>query len=482
MLGRCLMAGLLGAALLQAQTPDSNPLRPLADEYWRAHEAGQSELAAAKRAELVKLVTLLQPDPLHYVEWTDRIPGLALRLPGMRGVLEDVLAHAGNKPGRGVLLTSLSGSFDGEGNPLKAVECQEKALAAAESSPAEVAAFVAAGFTDPGYEHLAKLYDRLGRRNDAKAVLARFEARAAEYSGGLERARERNKTALPQLTPPRRDDPVEMKQIYDVLWQAGRALDKQVSPPHDPVPGVAAGLALEAVDRALRSSMWDAGFASQVLGVANRLAWSNALAQSDRIYERVLPVVQKWSVDDPHPLLQVLQFRAAALESTDRAQSAIDDWRAAVISAHGKDSNAAVEVSRDQARLYERRKDWPNAIAEVQQNLADQARLTGTICLEYSSALNLAVEIYEAAGRGGEALSFRHQQVGIADRLLDPQSIGRALVRIDTATALARQKQFEEADLLVDEAVSIARSGGNSPDAFHSQLAEIQRLKAAAKY
>jgi hypothetical protein len=65
---------------------------------------------------------------------------------------------------------------------------------------------------------------------------------------------------------------------------------------------------------------------------------------------------------------------------------------------------------------------------------------------------------------------------------LDPQSIGRASVRIDTATALARQKQFEEADRLVDEAVSIARSGGNSFDAFHSQLAEIQRLKAAAKY
>jgi tetratricopeptide (TPR) repeat protein len=317
----------------------------------------------------------------------------------MRGVLEDVLAHAGNKPGRGVLLTLLSGSFDGEGNLLKAVECQERALAAPESSPAEVAAFVAAGFTDPGYQHLAKLYDRLGRRNDAKGVLARFEARASEYSGGLERARERQKTALQQLTLPRRPDPVEMKQIEDLLWRAGMAFNKQGSPPHDPEPEVAAALALDALDRVLRSSMWDAGFASQVLGVANNLARSNALAQSDRIYERVLPVAEKWSVDDPYPLLQVVQFRAVALESTDRAQSAIDAWRAAVISVHGKDSNAAVEVSRDQARLYERRKDWPSAIAEVQQILADQARLTGTICLEYSDVLNLAVEIYEAAAR-----------------------------------------------------------------------------------
>src|SRR5690349_12831884 len=134
MLGRCLVVGLLGAVLLQAQAPGSNPLRPLADEYRRAHDAGQSEIAAAKCAELVKLVTLLQPDPLHYLEWTNGIPGLALSIPGMRGVLEDVLARAGDKPGRGVLLTLLSGSFDGEGNLLKAVECQEKALTAPESS------------------------------------------------------------------------------------------------------------------------------------------------------------------------------------------------------------------------------------------------------------------------------------------------------------------------------------------------------------
>jgi tetratricopeptide (TPR) repeat protein len=246
-------------------------------------------------------------------------------------------------------------------------------------------------------------------------------------------------------------------------------------------PELAAVLVLDALDRVLRSNMWDV-FASSILNVANRLAWINAFAQSDRIYERVLPVAEKWSVDDPYPLLQVLQFRAVALEFRDRDQSAIDAWRAAVISVHGKDSNAAVEVSRLQAHLYERRKDWPGAIAEVQQILADQDRLTGKTCLEYSNALNLAIEIYEAADKGGEALSFRHRQVGIADRLLDPQNIGRARVRIDTATALARQKQFGEADRLVDEAVSIARSGGNSPDAFHSQLEEIQRLKAAAKY
>ena len=478
MLGRCPVGGFIIALLLQAQPPKNpNPLRSLADEYWRAHEAGQSELAAAKRADLVKLVTLLQPDPLQYFEWTYGIPGLALRVPRMRSVLEDVLAHAGNKPGRGVLLTLLSGSFDGEGNLLRAVECQEKAVAAAESSSAEVAALVAAGFTDPGYQHLAKLYGRLGRRNDAKSVLARFEARAAEYSGGLERAGERQKTALQQLTLPRRPDPVETKQIQDTLWRAGMALNT----PPQPEPEVAAGLALEAVDRVLRSGIWDE-FGSSILSVANRLAGIGSLAQSDRIFDRVLTVAEKWSVDDPYPLLQILEFRATALGSTDRAQSAIDDWRAAVISVHGKDSNAAVEVSRSQARLYEGRKDWRSAIAEVQHVLADQARLTGTICLQYSHALDLAVEIYEAAGRSGEALSFRHDQVGIADRLLDPQDMGRARVRIDTATALARQRKFEEADRLVDEAVSIARSGGNSPEAFHAQLAEIQRLKAATRY
>ena len=481
MLGRCLVVGLLGAVLLQAQEPNFNPLRPLADEYWHAHEAGQSEIAAAKRAELVKLVSLLQPDPLHWLEWTNGMPVLAPSMPGMRGLLEDLIAHAGNKPDRGVLLTLLSGWFDGEGNLLKAVECQEKALAAAESSPVEVAAFVAAGFTDPGYQHLAKLYDRLGRRNDAKAVLARFEARAAEYSGGLERARERQKTALQQLTPPWQRDPVEMKQIEDLLWRAEMALGQGQWPRHDPEPKLAAALSLEALDRVLQSRMWDI-FGSSVLNVANKLAWIDALAQSDQIFEKVLTVAEKWSVDDPYPLLQVLEFRAAAVKSTDRAQSAIDGWRAAVISLHGEDSNAAVEVSRSQARLYERRKDWPSAIAEVQQILANQARLTGTMCLEYSDALNLAVEIYEAADRGGEALSFRHHQVEIAGRLLDPQNIGRARVRIDTATALARQKQFKEADRLVDEAVSIARSVGNSPDTFQPQVAEIQRLKTAAKY
>src|SRR5215472_11850137 len=99
MAGRYFVMGLLGAALLQAQVPGSNPLRPLADEYWRAHEAGQFEIAAAKRAELVKLVILLQPDPLHYLEWTSGIPAMALRIPGTRGVLEDVLARAGDKPG-----------------------------------------------------------------------------------------------------------------------------------------------------------------------------------------------------------------------------------------------------------------------------------------------------------------------------------------------------------------------------------------------
>ena len=174
----------------------------------------------------------------------------------------------------------------------------------------------------PGYQHLAKLYDRLGRRNEAKAVLARFEARAAEFSGGLERARERQKKALQQLTLSPRRDPMEMKQIEDLMSRATRAL--AVWPSHDPEPELAAALALDALDRVLRSSMWDV-FAS-ILNVANKLAWSDAFAQSDRVFERMLSVAEKWSVDDPYPLEQVLQFRAVALESTDRAQSAIDAW------------------------------------------------------------------------------------------------------------------------------------------------------------
>ena len=90
-------------------------------------------------------------------------------------------------------------------------------------------------------------------------------------------------------------------------------------------------------------------------------------------------------------------------------------------------------------------------------------------------------EICDAGIDANRAVALRRQAVSIADLAYPATDARRGFVRINAAQVLARQGQFEEAERLVNEAITLSRQmRPPQPAMFELQLQEIQNMKAAA--
>jgi len=214
----------LCSAIAVAQAPQENPFDTASQAYWQTRQKGQYEVATAQREEMNRLLQTQAPgDP----PFAGRAQTLAQIYDGdgmsakSRAVLEEALARAqaagASGPARASLLVSLASFWERDRNLLKSVAYMEQAVAVAEQTPQTEdrkaaptsgwvvggqtrAAFVAfpgtsrvgamigpfgAGFSPTLdrtslYTRLADLYQRLGRHDQAAAVLAKIKALPAQ--------------------------------------------------------------------------------------------------------------------------------------------------------------------------------------------------------------------------------------------------------------------------------------------------------------
>jgi tetratricopeptide (TPR) repeat protein len=203
---------LLFASPLLAQTfrpaPQQAPIDALIQSYQSAINNSKYDEAAAKRDQARALLNRIPANDPQFGNWAERVSqtydsgGFALQA---RDVLEQALAKlgGGSSHARIALLAAISNSWERDRNLLKAASYLEQAVAASEAQPpapaqnAAAPAFITgigvsaifAPSTGPQfqgrffmandanlYQQLLSLYRRMGRPQDADAVLTKANA------------------------------------------------------------------------------------------------------------------------------------------------------------------------------------------------------------------------------------------------------------------------------------------------------------------
>jgi tetratricopeptide (TPR) repeat protein len=174
---------LLAMAIGSSQIAPSNPLDEALQGYWNSANAGKFTEAAAKRDELRSLVGKLPADDPQYDSMATNLAQIYAGT-GMtaqaRSILADALARSGS--GHVLLLSSLAQSWEADGNLLQAASYWRQAVAALEAgaSPGHPSGLISGRRWQPAggaYMQLASLLRRMGKPDEASAVIAKFLAR-----------------------------------------------------------------------------------------------------------------------------------------------------------------------------------------------------------------------------------------------------------------------------------------------------------------
>lgn len=175
MLMRCGIAWLLCSSAALAQSPYRDPVQELIEASYRARAAGRFDEATAKWDEArdaLRRIPSESPQFWHDTMAISRLYANTGKSAEERVILEQALGRTvvlgDGLRIRADILNNLAGSWEGDGNLLRALQYRERALAEAEKN----------GAGQPYlYQQLANLYLRLGRRNDALALAERLRAR-----------------------------------------------------------------------------------------------------------------------------------------------------------------------------------------------------------------------------------------------------------------------------------------------------------------
>jgi len=120
------------------------------------------------------------------------------------------------------------------------------------------------------------------------------------------------------------------------------------------------------------------------------------------------------------------------------------------------------------------------ALSAAQDLLSLEESLSANTSEPYLRAAETLAELYESAGDPERALPLRRQTVSIADLVFRANDARRGFIRVQVALALARQRQFDEAERLANEAVAIGQTmRPPQPNLFAPQLEQVRRMKAA---
>jgi hypothetical protein len=206
--------------------------------------------------------------------------------------------------------------------------------------------------------------------------------------------------------------------------------------------------------------------------------------EAELLYERLFGLVESWRGQTMVPLLSALQQHVFFLQQrlrTDELLTALDRYRDALADAHGPLSESLADVLRQAIQAERGRNDNGKAPALARDLLTLEDALSGDTSQSYLQALELTASLYEGNGERARAIPLRRRAVTVADLAYAAHDSQRGYVRINTALALAREAQFEEAERLAGEAVTIAHQGlPQNADIYANQLLQISQMKAAA--
>jgi len=239
------------------------------------------------------------------------------------------------------------------------------------------------------------------------------------------------------------------------------------------------GKAGDAIDLAIRAMDASPGAIDrdqigwQIPNLAQTLAGTSP-DKAEQLYQRLFGLVDSWSSDTVQPQLQVLgtyvHFLRQQKSRSSEVPGAIERDRNAVAAAHGPNTGAMADVFRLSIQ-----QPVP-AIPAVRDLLALEQSLSGTTSESYLRAVETAAIAYEQAGDRERVAALRRQSVGIADVALPPDDARRGQTRVNTAFALLKLGQIDEAERLAKEAASIEERLRGRPKAYAGQLQQIREI------
>jgi tetratricopeptide (TPR) repeat protein len=220
-----------------------------------------------------------------------------------------------------------------------------------------------------------------------------------------------------------------------------------------------------------------------VPNVATELANRKESEKAERLYQRLFGLVESWSAESPQALMNVLQNYSRFAKSPDQASkalAAIQRYRDSAIITHGAISGPVVDALR-LTMQFERMHGSPQKVITAAEDLVSlQESLSGNTSEPYLRAAEDLAREYQSNGDPERAIPIFRRNVAIADLVYRTADARRAHTRITAATALAQQRQFDEAERLAAEAIAIANAmrppQGNI---FGNQLEQIRKMKAA---
>ena len=163
--------------------------------------------------------------------------------------------------------------------------------------------------------------------------------------------------------------------------------------------------------------------------------------------------------------------------------AALEQYRAILVEANGVDSATLLDPLQMRIEWEQARGEFAKAAASARELLELQESLTGNTSAAYLHSLETAAAIYEAAGDTARALPLLRQTIAIADLLATPlDDSERSRTRMNTALALARLGQFDEAETLGEAAVKLCEPSRTPIEPLTQQLDQIRQMhKSAAK-
>ena len=297
---------------------------------------------------------------------------------------------------------------------------------------------------------------------------------AAGASGDSERAELYQRSARERQA---QAQPVQPAQVV-----IGSDLQKAESAANGQKTEEAFSLALAALDNASRASDRDQ-VAWQVPQIAQALAQNKAAGKADQLYQRTFGVIEGWVADTMQPMVNVAQnyvrFLMSQKERWSEVPQAIQRYRNNLVAMHGPDTGHLADVYRMTIEFARLGGAQDAAAIAAQDLLALEEAHNGVTSEPYLEALDTMASLYESSNDPAQELSLRRQTIAIADLVYPANDPRRGFTRTNVAFALARRRQFDEAERLAREAVAIGEPMQPRQVQFAQQLEQIRQMRNA---
>jgi tetratricopeptide (TPR) repeat protein len=219
--------------------------------------------------------------------------------------------------------------------------------------------------------------------------------------------------------------------------------------------------------------------------IARALAAHHEPAKAEQVFQRLLALGQRRSADRMQTLTAAAQSYANFLSSQpDRladVPAAIEQYRRVLTDANGPDSASLAEPVRMTLQFEQSHSQWDKADASARELLELQESLSGNTSEHYLADLQSVARMYESAGDSVRALALFRKAIPIADLLVPhTNDWNRSQTRMETALVLARLGQFDEAETLGQQAITLQSAPRTPAPPLSQQLEQIRQMKQAA--